>query len=97
MQEANSNVYIHTLFLLQGDISHCCYRYPDYEFFGDTSISQSAGMSSRYTDASLRGVIIDIEMLSMTDYLVCTFSSQVSPIYPAGNFDLLLPFNFECR
>ena len=59
-------------------MSSFCYRYPEYEFFGDVAIAQSAGMGSRYSDNSLRGVIIDIELLSMTNYLVCTFSSQVS-------------------
>ena len=34
----------------------------------------------RYSDSSLRGVIQDIHLLSLTDYLVCTFSSQVCRI-----------------
>ena len=54
------------------------FRYPNYEFIGDTSIAESAGMASRYSYESLRGVILDIHFLSLTDYLVCTFSSQVS-------------------
>ena len=51
--------------------------YPDYVFIGDTDISKSAAVASRYNSASLRGVITDIHMLSISDYLVCTFSSQV--------------------
>uniref|UniRef100_A0A914EH17 Alpha-(1,6)-fucosyltransferase n=1 Tax=Acrobeloides nanus TaxID=290746 RepID=A0A914EH17_9BILA len=51
--------------------------YPHYEVFADTGIAQSANVSSRYTDASLYGIITDIQMLSKCDYLVCTFSSNV--------------------
>ena len=53
-------------------------RYPDYQFIGDIEISKSAQLSSRYTKASLLGVVTDIHMLSKCDYIVCTFSSQVS-------------------
>lgn len=56
-------------------------RYPEYEFISDNSISWSAGLHNRYTENSLRGVILDIHFLSQTDFLVCTFSSQV------GTFD----------
>lgn len=54
------------------------YRYPDYEFISDNSISWSAGLHNRYTENSLRGVILDIHFLSQTNFLVCTFSSQVT-------------------
>lgn len=57
-----------------------CYnlsRYPDYVFLSESHFSQTASLSSRYSDASLLGVILDIHFLSMCDYLVCTFSSQV--------------------
>lgn len=53
-------------------------KYPHYEILGDPSISKTAAVSSRYTDTSLNGIIIDIHMLSMSDFVVCTFSSQVS-------------------
>lgn len=36
-----------------------------------------AALSTRYTDSSLYGIILDIHLLSRSDYLVCTFSSQV--------------------
>ncbi|XP_006632780.1 alpha-(1,6)-fucosyltransferase isoform X1 [Lepisosteus oculatus] len=52
-------------------------KYQDYEFISDNSISWSAGLHNRYTENSLRGVILDIHFLSQTDFLVCTFSSQV--------------------
>lgn len=53
-------------------------KYPHYEILGDPLISKTAAVSSRYSDTSLNGIILDIHMLSMSDYLVCTFSSQVS-------------------
>ncbi|XP_008581281.1 PREDICTED: alpha-(1,6)-fucosyltransferase-like [Galeopterus variegatus] len=53
------------------------FRYPNYEFISDNSISWSAGLHNRYTENSLRGVILDIHFLSQADFLVCTFSSQV--------------------
>ncbi|KAK3094131.1 hypothetical protein FSP39_024491 [Pinctada imbricata] len=52
-------------------------NYPDYTFISDPSVTLSAGLNKRYTDESLRGVILDIHFLSLCDYLVCTFSSQV--------------------
>ncbi|KAE8587810.1 hypothetical protein XENTR_v10022117 [Xenopus tropicalis] len=52
-------------------------KYPQYEFISDNSISWSAGLHNRYTENSLRGVILDIHFLSQADFLVCTFSSQV--------------------
>lgn len=52
-------------------------KFPQYEFISDNSISWSAGLHNRYTENSLRGVILDIHFLSQADFLVCTFSSQV--------------------
>ena len=53
------------------------FRFPEYEIISDNKISLSAGVRGRYSDNSLRGIIMDIHFLSLTDYLVCTFSSQV--------------------
>lgn len=52
-------------------------KYPHYEILGDPTISKTAAVSTRYSDTSLQGIILDIHMLSMSDFLVCTFSSQV--------------------
>ncbi|XP_074644328.1 alpha-(1,6)-fucosyltransferase-like [Tubulanus polymorphus] len=52
-------------------------KYKEYSFISDVEISKTASLHSRYTDASLRGIILDIHLLSLCDYLVCTFSSQV--------------------
>ncbi len=53
------------------------FRYPNYEFLGDVTIAKGAAVATRYTDSSLRGILIDIHMLAHSDHLVCTFSSQV--------------------
>ncbi|XP_015587832.1 alpha-(1,6)-fucosyltransferase isoform X2 [Cephus cinctus] len=52
-------------------------RYPNYEIIGDPEIAETASVAKRYSDSSLRGIIVDIHLLSLSDYLVCTFSSQV--------------------
>ncbi|XP_050726304.1 alpha-(1,6)-fucosyltransferase-like isoform X2 [Eriocheir sinensis] len=55
-------------------------KFPDYTFIGDSNIARTAAVATRYTDASLKGIIADVHFLSLTDYLVCTFSSQVCRI-----------------
>lgn len=52
-------------------------NYPKYEVIGDPEIAKVAAVSTRYTDSSLNGIMLDIDLLSQCDYLVCTFSSQV--------------------
>ncbi|ESN89823.1 hypothetical protein HELRODRAFT_194786 [Helobdella robusta] len=52
-------------------------KYPNYKVIGNKDFSQSASLRSRYTEASLRAVILDVHFLSRCKYLVCTFSSQV--------------------
>merc|ERR1719348_648890 len=61
-------------------LGECRKKFTDYEFIGDSEVARSAAVSSRYTDSSLRGVIQDIHLLSLSDFLVCTFSSQVCRI-----------------
>ncbi|KAI8431992.1 hypothetical protein MSG28_004521, partial [Choristoneura fumiferana] len=51
-------------------------KYPEYEFLGDPSIAKTAATHRRYTPVSLTGLLVDLHMLSMCDYIVCTFSSQ---------------------
>ncbi|KAJ8687903.1 hypothetical protein QAD02_023698 [Eretmocerus hayati] len=58
-------------------ISDAQKRYPNYEIIADSDVAQSAAMSKRYSNVSLRGILMDIHFLSQCDYLVCTFSSQV--------------------
>ena len=54
---------------------------PGYTFLGDPSVALSAAVSTRYTSNSLKGILTDIYLLSKSDYLVCTFSSQVSAVF----------------
>ena len=61
-------------------LAECRRKFPEYTFLGDVSISKSASVSNRYNANSLRGIIVDIYMLSLADYIVGTFSSQVSRI-----------------
>ena len=61
-------------------LSECRLKYPDYTFLGDPSVAQFAAESTRYTSSSLKGILSDIQLLSKSDYLVCTFSSQVCRI-----------------
>ncbi|CAF1085262.1 unnamed protein product [Adineta steineri] len=55
-------------------------KYPDYIFYGDKSVAKSAQVNSRYGTESLKGVLSDVHFLSLCDYLVCTFSSQICRI-----------------
>lgn len=52
-------------------------KYPHYDVIGDPEIAKIAAVSTRYTDSSLNGIMLDIDLLSRCDFLVCTFSSQV--------------------
>ena len=52
-------------------------KYPQYQIIGDMDVAKAAAVSTRYTDSSLNGIVLDIHLLSLSDYLVCTFSSQV--------------------
>ncbi|XP_066146713.1 alpha-(1,6)-fucosyltransferase [Euwallacea fornicatus] len=55
-------------------------KYPEYEIICDPQVSKTAAVSTRYSDTSLFGIIYDIHMLALSDFLVCTFSSQVCRI-----------------
>lgn len=52
-------------------------KYEDYEFFGDTSVSELAQVNRRYQKSSLFGLIKDIQFLSKCHYVVCAFSSNI--------------------
>ena len=68
---------MHSLIDISGHFGLFFFRFPNYTFLNDQSISKSAGLSSRYSETSVRGVVTDIHILSLCDFLVCTFSSQV--------------------
>eukprot|EP00731_Ephydatia_muelleri_P000914 Em0001g914a len=53
-------------------------KYPEYQFLTDVGISSKAqNQNTRYDLESLYGVTFDVSTLSMSDYLVCCFSSQI--------------------
>ncbi|XP_041472107.1 alpha-(1,6)-fucosyltransferase-like [Lytechinus variegatus] len=52
-------------------------KYPDYMFLNDVNITGSAQKSLRSSAGSLQGIISDIHLLASSDFLVCTFSSNV--------------------
>lgn len=52
--------------------------FPDYTFLNLPNLSKIASkVGNRYTEDNLKGVITDIHFLSHTDYLVCTFTSNI--------------------
>ena len=53
-------------------------KYAEYAISYDVSIAKTASiLRQRFTKQSLIGIITDVTLLSMSDYLVCTFSSNV--------------------
>lgn len=63
--------------------------YPQYEVIGDPEIAKVAAVSTRYTDSSLNGIMLDIDLLSKCDFLVCTFSSQVCRVAYEVKYSLI--------
>ncbi|XP_005179639.2 alpha-(1,6)-fucosyltransferase [Musca domestica] len=79
-QEINGTSMTRRIFLASDDarvIDEARKKYPQYEIIGDAEVARMAAVSTRYTDTGLNGIILDIHLLSISDYLVCTFSSQV--------------------
>ena len=52
-------------------------KYPEYEVSGEKSRSHSASLKNRYSINSLLDLISDIHLLSSSDFIVCTLSSNV--------------------
>ena len=52
-------------------------NYQNYEFIYDESHPKLAHLNSRYSTESAEAVIMDIHFLSRSDFLVCTFSSNI--------------------
>ncbi|VDO90783.1 unnamed protein product [Schistosoma mattheei] len=52
-------------------------KYPNYIFYGNRGRANSASVFRRKNEDSIMGVVTDVFALSRTNYLVCTFSSQV--------------------
>ena len=52
-----------------------CQSHPPIPF--SLTAANTASIGRRYSFDSLKNIILDVWLLSETDYLVCTFSSQV--------------------
>ncbi|XP_046981052.1 alpha-(1,6)-fucosyltransferase-like [Schistocerca americana] len=52
-------------------------KYPDYTVIGDRNISSRASGKTKYSKEALDGILVDIHLLSMCDFVVCTFSSNI--------------------
>lgn len=52
-------------------------KYPHYDIVVNGEAVQSAGEANRFSVDGLIGVLVDNHLLSETDYLVCTFSSNL--------------------
>ncbi|XP_018645491.1 unnamed protein product [Schistosoma mansoni] len=53
------------------------YSHPNYILYGSPGRSHSADVEFRMTYNSMNNAVIDVIALSMTDFLVCTFSSNI--------------------
>lgn len=77
--ELNEKIDKRRIFLASEDaqvIDEVVQKYPQYEVISDRAAAES-DKDKRYSYKSLLGVLADIKMLSMCDYLVVTFSSNV--------------------
>ena len=52
-------------------------RYPEYRVLSNRQAAIAA-KQQRFSQTSLNGIITDVVLLSQTNYIVCTFSSQVT-------------------
>ena len=63
-------------------------RYTQFTVYGDSDIARSAQMNTRYSMESLQGIIFDVHILSESEYIVCTFSSNVC--FVSGCYDTVV-------
>ena len=61
--------------------------------YGDENIVQSAKPESRYSFNSLLGIVYDIFVLAESDFVVCTFSSNVSGMQQFWNLYIVFKIN----
>lgn len=55
-------------------------KYSHYEILYNQNFAEDAKVASRYSIESLKGIITDVYLLSLCDYLVCTFSSNIGSL-----------------
>lgn len=58
-------------------IDEARHNYPHYEIISNKDVAANANLTTRYTDFSLVGLILDIFIMSKSDHIVCTLTSQV--------------------
>lgn len=51
--------------------------YPNYKIIVNEDAAVVANYTTRYSDKSLSGLLLDIHLLSKSDFLICTFSSHI--------------------
>jgi glycoprotein 6-alpha-L-fucosyltransferase len=52
-------------------------KYPEYEILVNEDAAKVANFTQRYSEFSMRGLLLDVHMLSRTDHLICTFTSHI--------------------
>lgn len=76
--EMIEKVHVRRVFIASDDpnvIQEARNKYPNYQFTGN--VNQAANLSARYSLSSLHGIVTDIYLLSLSDYIVCTLGSNV--------------------
>jgi glycoprotein 6-alpha-L-fucosyltransferase len=69
-------------------------KYKDYEVFTDEEIVQSANnQSERFSLDSLFGMVYDLHMLAGSDFMVCTFTSNVGRLA----YELMQTYHVDAR
>ncbi|XP_015368256.1 PREDICTED: alpha-(1,6)-fucosyltransferase-like [Diuraphis noxia] len=53
------------------------HNYPEYEIIGSDDISNTTSVINQKSKQALIGILVDIHFLSISDHIVCTFSSQI--------------------
>ena len=52
-------------------------EFPTYRFIFNSTFTMMAGSLARYSQEGFESLLFDVHFLSLADYLVCTFSSNV--------------------
>eukprot|EP00092_Neocalanus_flemingeri_P056917 GFUD01067532.1.p1 GENE.GFUD01067532.1~~GFUD01067532.1.p1 ORF type:complete len:447 (-),score=71.32 GFUD01067532.1:21-1361(-) len=58
-------------------LQECHEKYPHYKIYDNMTIAKAAPFQLGYTEESLPGIIKEVHLLTLTDFVVCTQSSNV--------------------
>jgi len=61
-------------------LQECREKYPQYEVHDNPNNAAMPNPEARFNDASVLGIIQDIHMLSLTNFVVCTMTSNVGSL-----------------